>query len=608
MDNRLDGILQQLRRAVRPAGADETDARLLERYLRQRDEAAFEALVRRHGAMVLGVCRRVLGNEQDAEDVFQATFLILVRKAGSVRKRGSLGAWLYGVAYRTAREARRAMARRRAKEASVIPQVHASAPAEEDLREVLDRELAALPEHYRAAVVLCDLEGKGRKEAARLLGCAEGTVASRLARGRSLLARRLARCGLSLAALAAARTASARVSTALVSLTVKAACAAAGPASLVSANVVSLVERVVRTMLLVKLRVMTVVLLLVGTAGSGAGWLYYHRAEAAPPAQAAPSEQEKLRQELNLLQADLRRATERAAALEARLKEMDEEPAEVLFRGKPAAYWKKALRDRDPAYRKEAVMALGSIARVDRSVVPALRRTLKDDEVEVRQRAAEQLAGIGKAAVPLLVEALQDREHHRAGLCRAIGMLNRDAEEAVPALMEVLKSGDWMERQAAAEALGGIGRGARAAAPALVELLKSRYGQESTAAVFALGKIGPSAKKVVPELIEMLRDSEAHLRQASAQVLGSIGPEAKEAVPGLITLLKRKDLMDMYFAAIALGNIGPDARPAIPALVHLLQHSPTGDVYQQVRAAMKKIDPKALAQLEQQEKGNKPRP
>src|SRR5262245_56233695 len=170
-----------------------TDGELLEQFLAARDGAAFEVLVRRHGPMVLGVCRRVLGNEHDAEDAFQATFLVLARRGDAVRPASKVGSWLYGVAYRTALEARRMAARRRRKEACAVPRSEAAPDAADDLRPVLDRELSGLPDRYRAPLVLCDLEGSTRKEAARRLGWAEGTVSSRLSRGRQLLARRLRR-------------------------------------------------------------------------------------------------------------------------------------------------------------------------------------------------------------------------------------------------------------------------------------------------------------------------------------------------------------------------------------------------------------------------------
>src|SRR5262245_326915 len=194
--------LAPLRRALaRREGGGLSDAELLGRFLARQDEAAFEVLVRRHGAMVLGVCRRVLGHAQDAEDAFQATFLVLVRRAAAIRKRDSVGNWLYGVAYRTSLEARAAAARRHATErqVSTMPEP-AVGPAEPlgDLRAVLDAELARLPEKYRAALVLCDLQGHARREAARQLGVPEGTLSSRLAAGRRLLADRLARRGISL--------------------------------------------------------------------------------------------------------------------------------------------------------------------------------------------------------------------------------------------------------------------------------------------------------------------------------------------------------------------------------------------------------------------------
>jgi RNA polymerase sigma factor (sigma-70 family) len=250
----LDNILQYLRRTVRSPNGSDTDAQLLERYRQMRDEAAFESLILRHGPMVFGICRRVLANVHDAEDAFQATFLVLVRKAASIRRRKALGAWLYGVAYRTALEARGAMAKRRAKEAKMKPLAEASTEGKDELREVLDRELTALPEHYRVAVILCDLEGKERKEAALELGCPEGTVASRLARGRALLAKRMARYGFTTGSVLVAvsqEASSACVSATLLSSTVRAAqhMVGVGAVATVSASVSSLVEKMVRIML-----------------------------------------------------------------------------------------------------------------------------------------------------------------------------------------------------------------------------------------------------------------------------------------------------------------------------------------------------------------------
>ncbi|MBX9623400.1 MAG: sigma-70 family RNA polymerase sigma factor [Gemmataceae bacterium] len=183
------------------------DADLLRLFARDRDEAAFELLVRRHGRMVMGVCSRVLRERADAEDAFQATFLLLVRRAGGLRSPGGLANWLYGVARRTALEARTLAARRRQRElASGGRQPpdgygHQGAdaprsPEHAELAAALDQEVAALPGRYRLPVVLCDLGGKTRAEAAAELGCPEGTVASRLARGRSLLAARLTRRGI----------------------------------------------------------------------------------------------------------------------------------------------------------------------------------------------------------------------------------------------------------------------------------------------------------------------------------------------------------------------------------------------------------------------------
>ena len=192
--HRIRDYLQVVLRPIDPAA----DADLLRLFVSSRDGEAFASLVRRHGPMVWGVCQRILGNHADVEDAFQATFLVLARRAAAVRPASNLANWLHGVAYRTALEARRAMAVRRVKERRATDRNGASShvSVDCDLREVLDQELAALPERYRAAVVLCELEGLTRKEAAARLGWSEGEVAGQLSRGRALLARRLSRHGL----------------------------------------------------------------------------------------------------------------------------------------------------------------------------------------------------------------------------------------------------------------------------------------------------------------------------------------------------------------------------------------------------------------------------
>jgi RNA polymerase sigma factor (sigma-70 family) len=294
----LRTVLRHLRRVAGGAAAGCTDAALLERFVATRDEVAFELLVWRHGPMVLGLCRRLLGHEQDAEDAFQATFLALARKAGSIRKREAVGSFLYKVAYRTALRARAAVSRR---PVGVPPGVAPPAPEPEpdlvwrDLRPVLDEELSRLPEKYRAPVVLCDLEVKTHEEAARQLGCPRATVATRLGRARALLRLRLTRRGLALpvgaAALALAPgAASAVVPAPLLDVTLRAVslsgAAAAGTQALGS-RAAALADGVLREMFLGKVKAVAVaVLLAAGVLGLGTGALLY-QVPATEPAQPA---------------------------------------------------------------------------------------------------------------------------------------------------------------------------------------------------------------------------------------------------------------------------------------------------------------------------------
>jgi RNA polymerase sigma-70 factor (ECF subfamily) len=205
-DGPVPTIQRNLRHVLPPRCAGGvTDGELLDRFRHDQDEAAFELLVWRHGPLVLGVCRRVLRRLHDAEDAFQATFLTLARKAGSISRRGSVGSWLYKVAYRLALRARARSAQRSAREQPLGNLAVPSAGLEpgealswQELGPILDEELAQLPERYRAAFVLCHLQGKTNQEAAELLGCPKGTILSRLSRARERLRHRLRERGLGL--------------------------------------------------------------------------------------------------------------------------------------------------------------------------------------------------------------------------------------------------------------------------------------------------------------------------------------------------------------------------------------------------------------------------
>src|SRR5436190_1389923 len=245
----LNRVIQHFLADVGPDGGGMTDGELLARFLSSRDDNALAALVRRHAPMVWGVCRRLLNNHSDAEDAFQATFLVLVRKAADV-PRQAIANWLYGVARQTAVRLRATAAKRGRRETQVVtmPEPTVAEVRDAEWQSVLDEELGRLPDRYRGVIVLCDLEGTTRKEAARQLGIPEGSVASRLARARVMLAKRLARRGVvfpggSVAAVLAG-SASASAPPALVASTIKAASllATGQAAGVVAAKVAVLTE------------------------------------------------------------------------------------------------------------------------------------------------------------------------------------------------------------------------------------------------------------------------------------------------------------------------------------------------------------------------------
>jgi RNA polymerase sigma factor (sigma-70 family) len=293
----MKAVIQRVRRAMLLRdGAGMTDAELLRCFIEHGDQAAFEALTQFHGPMVWGVCRRVLGNYHDAEEALQATFLVLARKAAAIAPPEMVGNWLYGVARRTALKAKVARSKRHAREREVteMPEPHFSDELNHDwseLEPLLDRELARMPQKYRAPMVLCDLEGKTHQEAARHLGWPEGTVSVRIMRGRSMLAKRLRRCGLTLSAgtlsgLLMQNAATATAPSEALATTVHAAglstVSEAITSGLISQPVASLAEGVLMSMFVTKLKQGAIVAASIGAVTLGVGGLIYQMQAAEP--------------------------------------------------------------------------------------------------------------------------------------------------------------------------------------------------------------------------------------------------------------------------------------------------------------------------------------
>ena len=272
------------------------DAQLLEQFAAHRDEGAFEVLVCRHGPMIFGVCRRILGNSHDAEDAFQATFLVLARKAASIARRELVAGWLYAVARQTAKKARALKARKQTHERQVAhmiePEMVPHDPWDDRLQ-LFDEELSRLPDRYRLPIILCELEGKTHQEAARHLGWPIGTVSGRLSRARTILGERLSRrdrslSGASLAALCVRGSSPASLPTSLIAATVEAAGAFVAKTfatGVISAQVTTLAEVMMRVLMLKKLAILVLCL----TIGLGGGLTTSFALQSSPP----PAEQDR---------------------------------------------------------------------------------------------------------------------------------------------------------------------------------------------------------------------------------------------------------------------------------------------------------------------------
>jgi RNA polymerase sigma factor (sigma-70 family) len=285
-DRQLASVLGEIRKFIDArAPSDLSDEQLLEHYVARRDPAAFEALLRRYGALVLSVCRRRLSHPEDVADAFQATFVVFVRKAQAIRRRALLSSWLYGVANRIALRACARAARLRDRQHPLADPPAPESPDElhcRELRGVLDTEVGRLPEKYRVPFLLCYVQAKTQEEAARILGWPTGTVATRLRRARDTLRRRLTSRGLTLSAAVPAVVVPPALEAAVLRTCAQAALAA-------PAAVTTLVEGVLRDMMLSRLKVVTILLLALGVIGTGAGLLSGRGPTAKQEAAPAPT-------------------------------------------------------------------------------------------------------------------------------------------------------------------------------------------------------------------------------------------------------------------------------------------------------------------------------
>jgi RNA polymerase sigma factor (sigma-70 family) len=562
----LNKVIEHLCRTVLlREGHELTDAELLERFVSQHEDAAIEILVCRHGPMVAGVCHRLLRNHHDAEDAFQATFLVLVRRAASISRGGLLANWLYGVAHQTALKSRQTAAKRARRERQVadMPEPAAAEPGDwHDLHSILDQELSRLPDKYRAAIVLCDLEGKARKEAAQELGVPEGTVASRLARARQMLAKRLARHGLALSATALAATltkkAAAAIPAATLSTTIKAVTlvAAGQTTGLVSVNVAALAEGVIQAMFLSKLMRMTVVLLVLGVLAFGGGLVQHQMAAGQADALVQKSKNKgakgsKAETELQTEVEKLRLELDAALLVIQKMKDalgqgavpQDQGP---LYRGRPVRFWMNQLKDADSQFRVEAVEALGSLARQDKELIRVVAGVLKDQDVV--EKAARSLGYLGPEAVPALLDVLKDQTSATGvrGAANAVAMIGPKAKAAVPLLAQTLKmNDDWARREA----------------------------------VYALIRIGPEAKAAIPAMIDAIGDYLKSTEQLAK----------KEKVSASIILASDGSLARVIVDAIS--RFDPEIKDIVSAISKLTPNTPEEEtlrVWQRAYDALKK--------------------
>jgi RNA polymerase sigma factor (sigma-70 family) len=663
---RLGRVLDDVRRSAIVTGAVPlTDKQLVELFVVEGNQAGFEALVRRYGPMVFGVCRRVLRNTHDAEDAFQATFLVLVRKAARLRQREAVGNWLYGVAYRTALHARNRAMRRQVKEAAAEPLATEESSGQGavrlELEAAVDQALSRLPEKYRIPVVLCDLQGKTQRQAAEELRCPEGTVSSRLARGRDLLRKGLGRHAPALAggtgAVVLQTNTAAVLPASLVAATVRSAALVGKSTSVAAAglapHVAALLEGVLRSMLLAKMKYVAAVLMVMAVLGAAAGFIVNRLGAAhvlvvdrpgdaivAKAGEIKAGQAEQQRKDQNQVGAEGAPVIAEAKADEQAKEPPGQKKQELLYGGKSFQDWRSVLlTDLKPETRMEAIAAIGAFGRngygdeATAAIFEVMKKYNAEEDIAGQMRvigaAQSALDDIGEKALPALAKELESKNvNDRRMAATTLTRLTRNAsDEARRILLRALNDDDGLVRQRALEAVALLKQNKRwtdelvaslsakekqELAVKLVDSVKDKNMAVRQYAAMVIGWLGPGGKAAVPALIELVGEKTQpkgagskkgisplySARRVAIDALGLIGPDAKEAVPALIVVVKSTDVVRqgpstdsmLGLAAIeALGRIGPAANAAMPVLLDIMASDGQANFKDAAAAALERI-------------------
>ncbi|HYV39464.1 MAG TPA: sigma-70 family RNA polymerase sigma factor [Gemmataceae bacterium] len=635
--SRWDSVIQDIRRMASLSGAANLpDRELLDAFVVKHDQVAFEVLVRRYGPMVFGVCKRILRQAQDAEDAFQATFLVLVRKASSLGPSAAVGNWLYGVAYRTALQARGRSVRRRHKEAEVPPMDSQDSTLEtaarRELQALLDRELNRLPDKYRTPVILCDLLGKTKKQAAEELRCPEGTVSSRLARGREMLRKRLARYAPAFSAAGGVvlleQLGTAALPAGLYSTTIKAAAliakgttAAAGLAP----NVASLVEGVIKSMLITKLKPM-MALMLVATLLGGVAWGVGSGLGGGQKGAAGIQHDNTAKVAPGGVEGGV--AGEGGAG---------EQPTDIAppkkeqfrYKAKDFAAWKETLViELDPSIQIDAIKALGAFGvngyheDATAAILGWLKRrdtkeTFEMEELTVIDEAENTFLRLGAKSINVLAKELDSKSvNDRRWAAWSYNFMMARACTSFQG-RSVPTTGEKLRPKGLDFAPTDYSRPSDLPYPVRTELFKNmlphltralkdsdndvqRWVMQTISLAANVGEVSP-AKLAASDLqgfsaalADALKHADPKMRKYAAEALAWLGPEAKSTVPALIKALDASDSTDMkYLLAKALAGIGPAAKDAVPVLIKTLSEKDQDSHWHAAIQALGRIGPAA---------------